>query len=72
MPLYIVQFEDKPNMGELREKLLKSHFECKPQGTSRFRPFYLKAINGGTEYKDYSKTPKGLLGQTVTWTFQSR
>ena len=25
--LYIVQFEDKPNMGELREKLLKSHFE---------------------------------------------
>ena len=27
MPLYIVQFEDKPNMGELREKLLKSHFE---------------------------------------------
>ena len=27
MPLYIVQFEDKPDMGELREKLLKSHFE---------------------------------------------
>ena len=27
MPLYIVQFEDKPNMGELRDKLLKSHFE---------------------------------------------
>jgi uncharacterized protein YciI len=25
--LYIVQFEDKPDMGELREKLLKSHFE---------------------------------------------
>lgn len=25
--LYIVQFEDKPDMGELRDKLLKSHFE---------------------------------------------
>src|ERR1700741_837684 len=27
MALYIVQFEDKPNMGELRDKLLKSPFE---------------------------------------------
>ena len=27
MALYIVQFEDKPNVGELRDKLLKSHFE---------------------------------------------
>jgi uncharacterized protein YciI len=27
MPLYILQFEDKPNVAELREKLLKSHFE---------------------------------------------
>jgi uncharacterized protein YciI len=25
--LYLLQFEDKPNMGELRDKLLKSHFE---------------------------------------------
>jgi len=25
--LYIVQFEDKPNMGELRDKLFKSHIE---------------------------------------------
>lgn len=25
--LFIIQFEDKPNTGELREKLLKSHFE---------------------------------------------
>ncbi len=25
--LYIVQFEDKPDMGELREKLLQSHFD---------------------------------------------
>ena len=25
--LFIVQFEDKPVTGELREKLLKSHFE---------------------------------------------
>ena len=25
--LFIVQFEDKPGMGDLRDKLLKSHFE---------------------------------------------
>jgi len=25
--LYIVQFEDKPGTGELREKLLQSHFD---------------------------------------------
>jgi uncharacterized protein len=25
--LYIVQFEDKPNMGELRDKLFKAHIE---------------------------------------------
>lgn len=25
--LYIIQFEDKPGMGELREKLLESHFK---------------------------------------------
>jgi uncharacterized protein len=24
--LFIVQFEDKPNMGDLRDQLLKSHF----------------------------------------------
>jgi hypothetical protein len=42
---------------------LKSHFECKTQGTSEFRPYYLKAINDGTAFEDYSQTPKGLLGQ---------
>lgn len=25
--LFIVQFEDKPNMGELRQKLLQAHFD---------------------------------------------
>lgn len=44
------------------EAALTSHFECKALG-SNYRPYYLKAINGGTEYKDYSLTPKGLLGQ---------
>lgn len=42
---------------------LQSHFECKALGSGDYRPFYLKAINNGTEYKDYSQTPKGLLGQ---------
>jgi uncharacterized protein YciI len=25
--LFIIQFEDKPGMGELRDKLIESHFE---------------------------------------------
>lgn len=27
MPLYIVRFEDKPNVDELRQKLFQSHLE---------------------------------------------
>lgn len=27
MPLFIVQFEDKPNVAELRQQLLQSHFD---------------------------------------------
>jgi len=27
MPLYIVQFEDKPNVAEIRQKLFQSHLE---------------------------------------------
>lgn len=42
---------------------LQSHFECKSQN-GKYRPYYLKAISE-TEYKDYSKTPKGLLGQNA-------
>lgn len=40
-----------------------SHFECKSLGNGRYRPYYLKAIADGTQVKDYSQTPKGLLGQ---------
>lgn len=46
-----------------RENELKSHFECKIVGHGQYRPYYLKAIAGGSDYKDYSQTPKGLLGQ---------
>ena len=42
---------------------LQSHFECKTLGGGKVRPYYLQAINQGTAYKDYSQTPKGLLGQ---------
>src|SRR5690606_28273575 len=52
-----------PALGMFDEPLV-SHFECKEQGNSRFRPYYLKAINDGTAYQDYSQTPKGLLGQS--------
>lgn len=44
---------------------LQSHFECKDQGGNHYRPFYLQAVNGGTEFKDYSQTSKGLLGQNA-------
>jgi hypothetical protein len=42
---------------------LESHFACKEVAPGRFRPYYLQAMDGGTRYKDYSQTPKGLLGQ---------
>jgi hypothetical protein len=42
---------------------LQSHFECKALGGGTYRPFYLQAIDDGTQYKDYSQTPNGLLGQ---------
>ena len=42
---------------------LRSHFACKASTNSNFRPYYLQAIDGGTRFKDYSQTPKGLLGQ---------
>lgn len=42
--------------------ILRSHFECKQQGTG-YRPYYLQALDGGARYLDYSQIPKGLLGQ---------
>lgn len=42
-----------------------SHFECKDLGGNRFRPYYVQAIEGGTQAKDWSQTPKGLLGQNA-------
>lgn len=49
---------------------LQSHFECKSLGGSRYRPFYLQAIHNGTQYKDFSQTPKGLLGQNPMTSFE--
>ncbi len=49
---------------------LKSHFECKNLGGNQYRPYYLQVINGGKEYKDYSKVAKGLLGQNVMTTLK--
>ena len=43
----------------------QSRFECKDYGNGRYRPFYLQAVDGSAELKDYSKTPKGLLGQNA-------
>lgn len=50
--------------GTLANPLL-SHFECKDLGQGRFRPYYLQAVDGGERYKDWSQTPKGLLGQNA-------
>lgn len=40
---------------------LTSHFRCKDQGNNRYRPYYFQFT--GTAVKDWSQTPKGLLGQ---------
>ncbi|MCX6127053.1 MAG: hypothetical protein NTV34_20210 [Proteobacteria bacterium] len=55
-PLSAQSFDDEP------EKIA-SHFECKSLGNGKYRPYYLKASADGSEYLDYSKVPKGLLGQ---------
>lgn len=44
---------------------VESHFACKDQGSGRFRPYWLEAVDGGTRLKDWSLTPKGLLGQNA-------
>jgi len=41
-----------------------SHFLCKDQGNGRQRPYYMQAL-GGDRFKDWSLTPKGLLGQNA-------
>src|SRR4051812_33094335 len=46
---------------------LQSHFECKAESNA-YRPYYMQLING--EYKDYSKTEKGLLGQNAMTTLE--
>ena len=42
---------------------LQSRFECKDLGNGRYRPYYLQAVDGAAELRDFSQTPKGLLGQ---------
>jgi hypothetical protein len=42
---------------------LESHFECKDYGNGTYRPYYLQAVTNGASYRDYSKEPKGQLGQ---------
>lgn len=42
---------------------LNSYFECKNLGSEKQRPFYMQAIDGGSRFKDWSQTAKGLLGQ---------
>jgi hypothetical protein len=47
------------------DQSIQSRFECKDYGNGRYRPYYLQAIDGSSELKDYSQTPKGLLGQNA-------
>ncbi len=42
---------------------LESRFECKDLGNGRYRPYYLQAVDGAAELRDFSQIPKGLLGQ---------
>jgi hypothetical protein len=50
-------------MTQILLTLLLSHFRCQDLGGDNFRPYYMQAINEGTEYQDWSETPRGLLGQ---------
>lgn len=40
-----------------------SHFACKGQGNSRFRPYFIRVVPGTGTLEDWSQKPKGLLGQ---------
>lgn len=44
-----------------------SRFECKTQGPSAWRPYWVQALGGGA-FKDWGTTPKGLLGQNAMTT----
>lgn len=52
-------------VGFLQAEPLESRFECKDQGSNRYRPYYLQAVDSGASLKDWSKTSKGLLGQNA-------
>lgn len=41
----------------------QSYFDCKEQSGGTYRPYYMKAVQQSDEYVDFSKKPKGLLGQ---------
>ncbi len=42
-----------------------SRFECKTQSGGGYRPYFLKTIVGNDALEDFSKKPKGLLGQNA-------
>lgn len=42
-----------------------SRFECKQLSGGQYRPYYLQAIPGSDTLVDWSKKPKGLLGQNA-------
>ena len=47
------------------EPELISHFLCKQQGENRYKPYWMQAQEDEGGYKDWSQTPKGLLGQNA-------
>lgn len=47
-----------------------SRFACKAVGGGNYRPYYLKMIPGSDELEDFSKKPKGLLGQNAMRSLQ--
>jgi hypothetical protein len=44
---------------------IESHFECMELEPGRYRPYYLQALEGASDYIDWSEHPKGLLGQNA-------
>jgi hypothetical protein len=57
-------FENNSFASDEPEEIV-SHFECKELGNGKYHPYWMQAINEDTEFKDWSKTSKGLLGQNA-------
>ncbi len=63
--------EDSGSVPDAKAPKPTSHFECKKLGANAYRPYWVQVItasDGSVVTKDWSTTPKGLLGQNAMTT----